>query len=306
MNCPKILISFILITLSCCSLSNKSNKPINQYPSPMEEKTRRHERVPNEPIPGNIYFVDRIFEKPIEIFVPKGIQFSDDVSLLIHFHGASYVAKYAVTHCKQPVILANINLGGGSSTYETPFIDGVNFFEIVNAVKHIFRQNVRSDFNFQKILISSFSAGYGSVRAILRNQQNYQLIDGIILLDGLHTDYIPEKTVLAEGGQLNTEKLTPFLNFAKLAANGEKAFIITHSEIFPGTYASTTETADFLVNALDLQRKPVLKWGPTGMQQISEASQGRLEIFGFAGNSARDHVDHFHALHHFLNLIIDN
>jgi len=32
------------------------------------------------------------------------------------------------------------------------------------------------------------------------------------------------------------------------------------------------------------------------MQQLSEASSGGFELLGFAGNSAPDHVDHFHAL----------
>jgi hypothetical protein len=77
---------------------------------------------------------------------------------------------------------------------------------------------------------------------------------------------------------------------------GKKRFLITHSEIFPGTFASTTETADWLLDELRLARTAVLKWGPRGMQQLSEASSGGFELLGFAGNSAPDHVDHFHAL----------
>jgi hypothetical protein len=87
-----------------------------------------------------------------------------------------------------------------------------------------------------------------------------------------------------------------FADFARAAVRGEKRFLVTHSEIFPGTYASTTETADWLLHALDLRRTPVLRWGPRGMQQLSEVSAGYFEILGFAGNSAPDHVDHLHAL----------
>jgi hypothetical protein len=72
--------------------------------------------------------------------------------------------------------------------------------------------------------------------------------------------------------------------------------ILTHSEIFPGTYASTTETAEYLLRGAGLRRRPVLRWGPMGMQQLSEARGGKLLVLGYAGNSGPDHVDQLHAL----------
>jgi hypothetical protein len=84
---------------------------------------------------------------------------------------------------------------------------------------------------------------------------------------------------------------------------GRKRFLVTHSEIFPGTFASTTETTDYLVQALGLKRTPVLRWGPNGMQQLSEARQGRFEILGFAGNAGPDHIDQFHGMPEFLRRV---
>jgi hypothetical protein len=107
---------------------------------------------------------------------------------------------------------------------------------------------------------------------------------------------VPEGTVVAAGGALDTTNLVAFADFARAAIRGEKRFVVTHSEIFPGTFASTTETANWLVGALGLRRTPVLRWGPRGMQQLSETSAGRFELLGFAGNSAPDHVDHLHAM----------
>jgi hypothetical protein len=72
--------------------------------------------------------------------------------------------------------------------------------------------------------------------------------------------------------------------------------LVTHSEIFPGTYASTTETADWLIAELGLARRPVMKWGPMGTQQLSEVRAGGFTLIGFAGNTAPDHVDQLHAL----------
>ena len=83
--------------------------------------------------------------------------------------------------------------------------------------------------------------------------------------------------------------------------NAEKQFLITHSEIFPGTFVSTTEATDFVLQNLGMRREAVLRWGPLGMQQLSAARQHHFAVLGFAGNTAPDHVDHFHALDYFLN-----
>ena len=49
----------------------------------------------------------------------------------------------------------------------------------------------------------------------------------------------------------------------------------------------------------------MVKWGPRGMQQLSEVRAGNLVILGFAGNSAPDHIDQFHAMPEFLQLFLD-
>jgi hypothetical protein len=149
---------------------------------------------------------------------------------------------------------------------------------------------------FGRVTLVGFSAGHGAVRAILREPRHFALVNAVLLFDGMHTSYVPEGTVVAAGGTLDTTNLVAFANFARAAARGEKRFLVTHSEIFPGTFASTTETADWLLRVLGLRRTPVLRWGPRGMQQLSELRAGRFELLGFAGNSAPDHVDHFHAM----------
>ena len=113
---------------------------------------------------------------------------------------------------------------------------------------------------------------------------------------------MPEGTVVEKGGTLDTTNLAAIARFARAAMRGEKRFVITHSEIFPGTFASTTETTDYLISALGLRRTPVLKWGPRGMQQLSEVKSGRFDILGFAGNTGPDHIDHFQGLPEFLRM----
>ena len=103
--------------------------------------------------------------------------------------------------------------------------------------------------------------------------------------------------------KISTENLEVWLQLGRDAMAGKKRMIVTHSEIFPGTFASTTETADYLLQQLGVPRTAVLKWGPMGTQQLSEARAGSFLLMGYAGNSAPDHVDQLHSLPEYLSMM---
>lgn len=292
----KYLIILLTCTIGCAAEPDtEAPPPVAQYPSPMTEGVRAHERVMEQDLPGESFAIEGVLPSPVDVFVPQRWAASDSVNLLIHFHGASRVVRDAANRIDQPFAVVTVNLGSGSSVYEQPFQDVIPFVQLLIEVRESIAPRIGN------IYLSSWSAGYGAVRAILKTHAKE--IKGIILLDGLHSDYIPDRVTLHEGGTINGEKLDGFLEYARGATSGSNRMIITHSEIFPGTYPSTTETASYLADHLGLVRTPVLEWGPVGMQQISEAKAGRLAILGFAGNSAPDHVDHFHGLATFLELM---
>ncbi len=269
----------------------------------MTDTIRPHERIENKPLPGVSIVLGQALSKPVEVYFTDQGHERRRMDLLIHFHGAGYVPRHAGYESGRPFIVAVVNLGSGSAVYENEFRDELTFPWLVETIRTCVCKKAATEIEISRIYLSSFSAGYGAVRAILKNHPS--LPDGIVLLDGLHTDYVPSRRVLPQDGVLNTEKLKGFLEYARLALEGKKQFLITHSEIFPGTYASTTETADYLINALHLQRHAVLKPGPAGMQMLSETHRNGLTILGFAGNTAPDHIDHFHGLPVFLKMIMD-
>ena len=264
----------------------------------MAEHARAHERIPRPDTLRPAFAVSGVLDRDVPVFVGPAV---DSVAhVLIHFHGAAFVPAHLAHADGVPVVAAAVHLGAGSSVYERPFVEPDTFNQLLSQILDtLATQSVRT----KSIRLSAFSAGYGAVRALLRNPNVRERIDGVLLLDGLHTDYVPARLPLAEGGRLNAEKMAPFLAYARRAVAGEVAFIVTHSAVFPGTYASTTETAHYLLDALGLARRPVLHWGPVGMQQVSEAGAGRFRVLGFAGNTAPDHVDHFHALPAFYRLL---
>ena len=193
-----------------------------------------------------------------------------------------------------------VNLGAGSGAYERAFDGTAAHDSLLAGVEREAAAALGRPARVRSVTLVAFSAGYGAVRAILRDSARAAAVSAVVLLDGLHASYVPPGTVLAAGGALDTAGLAPFVRYADAAARGERRLLVTHSEIFPGTFASTTETTDHLLAALDLRRTPVLRWGPRGMQQLSEARRGGLEVLGFAGNTAPDHVDHLHGMPEFL------
>lgn len=270
--------------------------PASQNPSPMVEATRTHERLTAMELDG----VRRSFQgpggRPVELLVPDRARAGDAIDVVIHFHGAAWLPHLAVARQADPAVSVVVNLGAGSGTYHRAFADPVVFDSLLAGVTREIATATGRVARLRRLTLVGFSAGHGAIRAILREPRHFSTVDAVLLLDGMHTSYVPEGTVLEKGGALDTTNLVAFTELARAAMRGEKRFVVTHSEIFPGTFASTTETADWLLRALDLERTPVLRWGPRGMQQLSEVRAGRFEMLGFAGNSGPDHIDHLHAM----------
>jgi hypothetical protein len=262
----------------------------------MVENTRAHERVAKRPLAGRVLAIPGVLPKPVEVLVTPAADRMKQADLVIHFHGASFLAMQAAEDLQLPIVVAVVNLGAGSSVYAAPFRDPLTFTRLMAAIEDA--TGIRTSHRY----LVGFSAGYGAVRSILSS--HYDEIDGVLLLDGLHTSYVPEGKPLASGGVLDEGGLEVFGKFAADAVSGKRQFLITHSEIFPGTFASTTETTDFLIRSVGLKRTPVVAWGPLGMQQLSETKSGSFTVLGFAGNAAPDHIDHLHALSHFLPMLL--
>ena len=289
----------IAVLLGSCK---EQKTQLSQSPSPMVDFIRPHDRVDGSVCKGERVTLTDVFENPVQLFIPAHVSKKDTIDLLIHFHGSSNVTEWLGCEPSNNVVVATINLGSGSSRYERPLLVKENREKLFTRIED---EIAVYDLLVNETVISGFSAGYGAIRALLNSPDFFERIDGVILLDGLHTGYIPDKQLMSDGGELEANKLQPFIKFGKEAAAGKKRFLFTHSSIFPGTYASTTECADYIINELDLERKPDLKQGPLGMQQLGSTAKGKLKILAFAGNTAPDHVDHLHALSFFVSDLME-
>jgi hypothetical protein len=289
--------------LSISAAQGQAPPAAAQNPSPMVEETRAHERLERRELPGRMRAFAGPSGRPVELLMPDARRAPSVIDLVVHFHGAAWLPAQAVARLDGPHAAAIVNLGAGSGAYHRAFADPSAFDSLLAGVTRELSA-AGTGARIGRVTLVGFSAGHGAVRAILREPRHFARVDAVLLLDGMHTSYVPDGTGLATGGALDTTNLAAFADFARAAMRGEKRFVVTHSEIFPGTFASTTETADWLLRALGLRRTPVLRWGPRGMQQLGETRAGRFELLGFAGNSAPDHVDHLHAMPELLSRVL--
>ncbi|HTX34822.1 MAG TPA: hypothetical protein VME43_07370 [Bryobacteraceae bacterium] len=254
-----------------------------QNPSPMVEHTREHLRLPEQTPPGR--------REKLELgtlFIPAALETASDPPLLFFFHGAGdWLPEVAAARNHMAVI--TIQVGAISEAYGKAFEDAGRFLALLREAE------AKARMRFSPVLLGGWSAGCGAIRQILKSPESYARVDGALMIDGIHTDYVDGKPGPLES-KLETSNLEIWLKLARDAIAGRKRAIITHSEIFPGTFASTTETADYLTAQLGLHPNAVVKWGPMGMQELSELRAGHFLLLGYAGNSAPDHVDQLEAL----------
>jgi hypothetical protein len=253
-----------------------------QNPSPMVEHTRPHPRLKEQHPAGR-----RETLELGSLYLPPGRQ----RALLFFFHGGTWLPEAAAA--RERVAVVTVQAGAGSGTYARLFEDPKRFARLLAEAES------KSGAPFRPVFLGGWSAGCGALREILKSPDSYARVAGVVCIDGIHTDYVDGKPGPFES-KIGTENLRIWEQVGRDAVAGRKRVLITHSEIFPGTFASTTETADYLLGQLGVPRRVALKPGPMGLQQLSEARSGSFRLLGFAGNSAPDHVDQLHALETWL------
>ena len=257
-------------------------------PALEQDKARSHPRLPKERPDGR-----REKLSLGTLFLPKALALKGEVPLLIHFHGGDWLPEVAAARHGNLAVLT-VQLGSGSAVYAKPFADPKRFAELLREIE------TKANLRVGSVTLSGWSAGYGSIRAILKVPEYFERVQSVLLLDGMHAGYA-DKT--KPGGKIVVDHVAIFVKFAREAAAGKKRMLISHSEIVPGSYASSTETADYVLQQLQLPRQVKGQIGPVQMQQRSEARRGRLLVLDYVGNTAADHVDHLHALPDYLKTL---
>jgi hypothetical protein len=208
--------------------------------------------------------------------------------LIVHFHGLAAAQESNVERARVNAVVASINVGVGSGPYEHAFKDAWSFPYLLKLLdKAVAKSGRAKGAHLGRIALSAWSAGYGSVSAILRVPSNVKRVDALLLADGLHSDYVNERKHLVDDGPL-----AKYAKIADAAIKGEKLFALTHSSILTTGYPNTTETIGELLKLEGVEKEPTVADGPRGMLEVYESHRGDFHVKGFLGTTVKDHIDH--------------
>ena len=225
-----------------------------------------------------------------------GVAANGGFDVMFHFHGHEPVRK-EWTQVMDGAVLVGIDLGIGSGPYASAFSSPEAFKKLVDSVEKAMAEKTgKKNAHVRKVGLSAWSAGYGAVGEILQQPLGKKLVDTVILLDGLHSGYA--------GDSLNELQLRPFVDFAKEATARHKLMFVSHSSIIPPGYASTTETAKFLIEKVGGKPKKTKPRGadPMGLDLNARFSKGSFHVRGYNGNDKMDHCAHIGLLRDVLKV----
>ncbi len=229
---------------------------------------------------------------------------SGEFDVYVHFHGNTAVVKESAETAKLDAAVAIINLGIGSAPYEEYYSVPGTYEELLADVAAGVERRGLDHARVRRVALGGWSAGYGAISTILMLRKKTDRLDAVLIYDGIHCSW-------DASGDLNPLQMRPFVTAAEAAARGEIYFGITHSDIDPRAYASSTATAEYLlrdVGATAEARDPELDQPPylelesmkgavakrreKRMEPTSEARKGSFHVLGYRGEEKEHHMAH--------------
>ena len=242
-----------------------------------------------------------------ELFIPDYFKPSPEinkVNVFVHFHGPMWLSKehFYYAHPENSIHI-NISFQGLSGVYSKPFSDETLFQKILDeALEKTKEKFGLKELTIDKIFLTSFSAGFGAVKEILKKEEYYDKIEALIMADSIYAGYVDEEKLRVA----DAVDMKDFLRFAQESAIGKKTMFVSHSYIDTKTYASTVDTANFLIAGIGEKRKKVREYNSRGMKLISRCDKGNFFVRGYEGDTAQMHMAHLYAIGEFLKFILQN
>src|SRR2546421_1002916 len=220
------------------------------------------------------------------LFVPYLRRLRPITALTIHFHGEPWFVLEEHMRRGSRMPLLCVALGQGSSVYRVPFEDQKKLSQLLKKIETELQMQVIG------IDISSFSAGYGAVREIVKVPEYRALIHTIVLCDSMYASFAPNSTT-----QPAAEHIEPWIAFAKMAAKGQKTFVFTYSQVPTSTYANSAMCATALIDAMGGSKVKVPRGSlPATLDPefplLTRTDVGHFHVWGYDGADAPAHLTH--------------
>lgn len=236
-----------------------------------------------------------------QLFIPAGYKpDADGIEFILHLHGGT-AAEQSLARSGRSAVIVCVAIPGLSKVYTDRFRSPATFVRILDETRRQLKESrVAAEPKFRRVIVSSFSAGFGGVREMLKDTATYDRIDALVMGDSIYAGYTGD----AAKRQVDATLMEGFVKFARDAAAGKKWFLISHCDLQPDGYASTAETADYLIAALGGVRDPASDpWPADGLTMKSRFRKGQFAVYGFGGDKGPDHMRHLHGLWALLKLL---
>ena len=250
-------------------------------PPPMPQRAIAQDKAP--PPGRKIALADG--DVKFTLFVPDTWKKTNG-TLTVHFHTAEWfvIQEHLRRGATHP--LATFYLGEGSTVYRRAFEDKGRFGRVIEMVER------ELSFKANAIEVSSFSAGYGAVREIIKEPQYVERIATIVLGDSMYAALETNGVRRPSGEQIEV-----WVPFALAAMKGDKTFVFTYSAVATKSYASSSECARALLAAVGVSEEPVAPNSTRAASDkdfplLSRADAGNLHGWGYGGTNAQAHMTH--------------
>ncbi|HKQ68296.1 MAG TPA: hypothetical protein VJT73_03115 [Polyangiaceae bacterium] len=228
-----------------------------------------------------------------QMIVPLRGGHTDDFGydVVVHFHGHDAV-RHAFVEAARGVVLVGIDLGNSSGPYEHAFESSAAFPALLEKVQRgLVKASGDARAHVRHLALSSWSAGYGAVKRILAQSKGG--IEAVVLLDSLHSGYEPRD----DGAGRSMHRvwgppISAVADYAARAARGNVFLYMSHSEIVPPGYASTSQVADYLIDRVGGVRTPRQAMSPLGAELVSGFDRRGMHVRGYLGGDKPAHCAH--------------
>jgi hypothetical protein len=212
--------------------------------------------------------------------------------LTAHFHTARWVSvpEHLKAGLDGPLFI--FNNGAGSSVYRRPFEDRGRWGRWLQDMRQaVIERGAPDDFEWSAVDVSSFSAGYGAVREIVKEPDYFAKLRRVALVDSLYGGLLEE-----EGRVPNPRDVLVWAPLAMSAALGDKTFLITISEVST-PYASSSECAAAIVRHLGGELEPAphvveIDETMTEWNLLRRYDRGNFHVWLYEGAEAQAHLAH--------------
>jgi hypothetical protein len=229
------------------------------------------------------------------LVLPSELPDAGPIDLVVHLHGAVPAVDRAseASGWSKSAAAVVVNEPGLSSAYSRPFSDPTRFRTLLKEARSALIEALPDvDPDGGRLIVSSFSAGFGGVRELLKQADACEQIDALILADSLYCGYAGDPS----DRRLDPELMAGFRRFAAEAADARKAMLVSHCDLLPDGYGSTAETADDLVRHVGGAFEEGRRDRGDGWIESRRFERGGLLVIGFEGESGEDHLRHLRRL----------